>query len=66
VRAWMLSVLLPAARSRFVRAVPSLAMPMNGFALHWVFRVSRLQPTLEFLSKVFGMRVLRHEENSDA
>jgi len=39
---------------------------MNGFALHWVFRISRLQPSLKFLKDVFGMRVLRHEENSAA
>lgn len=29
---------------------------------HWVIRTSELQDTLNFLSKVFGMRVLRHEE----
>lgn len=41
-------------------------MPQNGYALHWVFRVSRLQPTLDFCQKVFGMKILRHEENTSA
>eukprot|EP00386_Alphamonas_edax_P004960 GDKI01015585.1.p1 GENE.GDKI01015585.1~~GDKI01015585.1.p1 ORF type:complete len:343 (-),score=66.28 GDKI01015585.1:383-1411(-) len=31
-------------------------------ALHWVLKVGDLQKSVEFLSKVFGMRVLRHEE----
>ncbi|CEL98616.1 unnamed protein product [Vitrella brassicaformis CCMP3155] len=31
-------------------------------ALHWVFKVGDLAKTLEFLSSVLGMRVLRHEE----
>jgi len=29
---------------------------------HWVIRASDLQATLTFLAKVFGMKVLRHEE----
>ena len=30
---------------------------------HWVIRTSKLETTIEFLKKVLGMRVLRHEEN---
>jgi hypothetical protein len=41
-------------------------MAKNGFALHWVYRCSELKPTLEFLQTVFGMTVLRHEENAQA
>jgi len=39
---------------------------MNGYALHWVFRNSKLRPTLGFLKEVLGMKVLRHEENTAA
>lgn len=38
---------------------------MDGFALHWVIRCSDLRPTLEFVEKVFGMKVIRHEENAE-
>jgi catechol 2,3-dioxygenase-like lactoylglutathione lyase family enzyme len=41
-------------------------MALNGYALHWVFRTSELQPKLDFLQNVFGMKVLRHEENTAA
>jgi len=32
-------------------------------ALHFVIRATNLRPTYDFLTQVFGMRVLRHEEN---
>ena len=32
---------------------------------HWVIRTSKLETTLDFLTQVFGMRVLRHEENDE-
>jgi len=42
------------------------AEAMDGYALHWVFRNSQLKPTLTFLEQVFGMKLLRHEENPQA
>jgi catechol 2,3-dioxygenase-like lactoylglutathione lyase family enzyme len=43
-----------------------MSVVRNGYALHWVFRVSDLAPSLTFLKDVFGMKVLRHEENTSA
>ena len=33
---------------------------------HWVLRTSSLQRSLEFFAAVFGMKVIRHEENDAA
>jgi len=32
-------------------------------AAHWVIRTSNLKVTLDFFTGVFGLKVLRHEEN---
>ena len=37
-----------------------------GRLAHWVLRVSELKPTLSFFKNVFGMAVIRHEENAKA
>ena len=42
------------------------AVPAGGRLAHWVLRVSELKPTLTFFQKVFGMTVIRHEENAKA
>jgi len=36
---------------------------LNGRPIHFVIRTTDLEKTLTFLKKVFGMKVLRHEEN---
>ena len=42
------------------------ATTVAGRHAHWVLRVSDLERSVDFYEKVFGMRVLRHEENSAA
>mmetsp|Transcript_17583 Transcript_17583/g.38344 ORF Transcript_17583/g.38344 Transcript_17583/m.38344 type:complete len:210 (-) Transcript_17583:692-1321(-) len=37
----------------------------SGRCAHWVTRCSDLKKQLTFLEEVFGMRVIRHEENSE-
>eukprot|EP00976_Prorocentrum_cordatum_P111609 1195394-Prorocentrum_minimum.AAC.3 len=39
--------------------------PASGRCAHWVTRCSDLKKQLTFLEEVFGMRVIRHEENSE-
>jgi len=39
---------------------------LHGRHAHWVLRTTDLQRSIDFYSTVFGMRVLRHEENSEA
>ena len=36
------------------------------FYLHEVQRCTDLKPTLKFFKQIFGMKVLRHEENTEA
>ena len=43
---------------------PAKPGSVDGRTAHWVIRCTDLQPFLEFASKCFGMRVIRHEENS--
>lgn len=56
-------------RADFAKADGLLVKPVDCPKLigasrpaHWVIRASDLQATLTFLAKVFGMKVLRHEE----
>jgi catechol 2,3-dioxygenase-like lactoylglutathione lyase family enzyme len=37
---------------------------VQGRAAHWVIRCSDLRPFLRFAKECFGMKVIRHEENS--
>ena len=47
-------------------AEPSTAVaPLAGRTAHWVIRCTDLKPFLQFASEVFGMKVIRHEENSE-
>lgn len=41
------------------------AAPLAGRTAHWVIRCTDLKPFLEFARAVFGMKVIRHEENSE-
>ena len=43
---------------------PAKPGSVDGRTAHWVIRCTDLQPFLEFASKCFGMKVIRHEENS--
>ena len=52
----------PAAAATAV--APAKPGSVDGRTAHWVIRCTDLQPFLEFASKCFGMRVIRHEENS--
>jgi catechol 2,3-dioxygenase-like lactoylglutathione lyase family enzyme len=40
-------------------------MESTGRPIHFVIRTSDLFKTVEFLKVVFGMKVLRHEENHE-
>ena len=51
----------PAAATAVAPAKPG---SVDGRTAHWVIRCTDLQPFLEFASKCFGMKVIRHEENS--
>lgn len=44
---------------------PAVAAPLAGRTAHWVIRCTDLKPFLEFAKEVFGMKVIRHEENSE-
>ena len=40
--------------------------PAAGRSAHWVLRVTDLERSLAFYASVFGMAVIRHEENAAA
>ena len=50
-----------AAQARAARAAGA-----DGRSAHWVLRVTDLERSLDFYAAVFGMRVIRHEENAAA
>lgn len=45
-----------------IKADPCQNLIMKSRPAHWVIRTSDLAVSLDFFSKVFGMKVLRHEE----
>lgn len=56
--------LLPWALLPILAAATSA--PLAGRHAHWVLRTSDLEASVTFYKEVFGMRVLRHEENPGA
>lgn len=50
-----------------IEQAPAVAEPTSlpGRTAHWVIRCADLKPFLEFASACFGMKVIRHEENSE-
>lgn len=59
---------LPSQQGTGVSAEVAMAEPgsVKGRHAHWVLRTSNLQRSLDFYRSVFGMKVLRHEENGEA
>ena len=52
------------SRAAATAVAPAKPGSVDGRTAHWVIRCTDLQPFLEFASKCFGMKVIRHEENS--
>eukprot|EP01043_Picozoa_sp_COSAG02_P000584 COSAG02_NODE_11_length_58539_cov_103.119473_3_plen_329_part_00 len=56
----------PAAAGRTTQEPALVSAPaLAGRTAHWVIRCTDLKPFLEFAQEVFGMKVIRHEENSE-